>query len=167
MQNVSDSLNDIFELLLYFDLLNVNVLIKNEEKWYLYFFKPYIKSCHLVEPLHIDTFTSKNYTNELNTTYNDLFPLEHFKFNYCKIKVATFPLEPNVLIESLRNGTSVYTGVDIMIVNEICKTLNLIPIYVQSPDGQNRGVIFPNGTVTGAMNMVSFEKCNCIIITLY
>lgn len=158
MKNVSESLNDIFDILLYFDLLNVNVLIRNEDQWSLHFYKPYIKSCYLVEPLHIDTITPKNYTNVLNTPYNDLFPSKRFKFNYCKIKVATFLLEPNVIIESLTNGTTEYTGVDIRIVNEICKTLNLIPIYVQSPDGQNRGVIFPNGTVTGAMNMVSFEK---------
>lgn len=157
MQNVSESLNDIFEILMYFDLLNVNILIENGNVWSLYFYKPYIKSCFTFEILQIDTFTADNYTNEFSASYKDLFPPKQFKFHYCKIKVVTFSLPPYVIIKNLTNGTAEYHGIDVTIVNEICKTLNLIPVYLQPPDGKNRGVLYPNGTATGALQMVSID----------
>ena len=157
VQNVSETLNNVFETFMYFDLLNVNVLIKNEITWTLYYYKPYIKSCFSFEVLLIDTFTAENYTNELNASYNDLFPPKKFKFNRCKIKVATLSLPPFVITETLPNGTVGYHGIDVTIVDEICKTLNLIPMYMQSPDGKNRGVLYPNGTATGAMQMVKIK----------
>lgn len=92
--------------------------------------------------------------NVLNTSFIDLFPPKQFKFNNCGIKIATFPIEPYVIIENQSNGRAEYSGIDIMIVNEICETLNLIPTYLQPSDGKHRGVLFSNGTATGAMRMV-------------
>lgn len=163
VQNVLETLNSIFDMLMYFDLMNVNILINNENLWSLHFYKPYIKSCYSFDILNIGTFTHKNYTNLLTATFDDLFPPKQFKFNYCKIKIATFPLEPYVIIKNLSDGTIEYSGIDTMIIDEICKTLNLIPMYLQPSDGKNRGIIFSNGTATGAMQLVISLKYSCYL----
>lgn len=160
VQNTIGQLNSIFEIVLELGLFDVNVLIKDEraKSWSLYFYQPFASDCHSIDIKRIETFTSHNYTNELNVRYDNLFPKHQFKFPNCTLRIATFSIEPFVIIRSAPNGTYEYDGVDVIIVNEICKTLNLRPLYVQSPDGKHRGIIFKNGTSTGALKMVMITQ---------
>lgn len=162
VQNASETLDEIFAIVLNVGLLDVNVLIENKELmlWSLYYYIPYTQDCHSFLAHELTTFSSLNYTNELNVTFNDLYPPKSFKFHNCPLYISTFPLQPIVIIEhKIINGTTetTFDGVDIIIVNQISKTLNLIPKYMQSPDHINRGFIYENGTATGALGMVKFS----------
>lgn len=154
--NVLESLHNIFGIVMKLGLLNVNVLIKeaNATMWTLHMYKPYVRHCHSIDIFKIGTFSSENYTNILNTPPEDLFPSKQPIFRMCPIFVTTIRYEPFVIIRKESNGSITYDGIDVKIVNEISKTLNLIPVYMQAPDKNNRGMIFPNGTSTGALSLV-------------
>lgn len=61
VQNASESLDNIVKLLMYYDVLNVNVLIKDVDLWSLYYYKPYVKRCYSFEIEQITIFTPDNY----------------------------------------------------------------------------------------------------------
>lgn len=156
VKNVSESLNNIFDTLMIFDLLRVNVLINHGNSWSLYYYKPYIDNCDSFKILKIVTF--ENFMNALSIPFGDLFPPRQFKFHHCKVNISTFAIEPYVIIKNQINGTFEYSGVDIMIAKEICQTLNLIPTFLQSLDGKA-------SSPDGAIKMVKFYKLFCIITT--
>lgn len=162
--NVQEFLHDIFKVPMSLGLLNVNILIENNDApmWSLFFYKPYIRSCNSIDVIKIETFSPDNYTNELNVSYIDLFPSRQFKFNHCPLYVSTFSIDPFVIIRNL-NGFTTFDGLDVIIVNEIAKTLNLVPIFMLAPDKKNRGIIYPNGTATGAMKMVLDGTANLTV----
>lgn len=161
VENVTKTLDEVFKVVMNVGLLYVNVLIEDENwTWTLHLYKPYVRSCYTFEIIKISTFTVKNYTNELHLPFSRLYPTQRSKFPGCPLIVSTFPFEPFVTIENFGNGMANYSGLDVKIVNEISKTLNLNPIYMQSSDKKNRGLIFKNGTVTGAMKMVRINKNN-------
>lgn len=154
-ENVKETLRGVFEIVMKLGLLNVNVLIEEmNSMWTLHLYKPYFRSCDSFEIIKLSTFTTENYTNELQTLQNNLYPSQLIKFPNCPLLISTFSLKPFVIVEKTENGTEIYRGLDVKIVSEISKTLNLNPIYMQSPDKTVRGLIFNNGTVTGAMGMV-------------
>lgn len=137
-------------------LLRVNVLIKSENSsvWTLYFYKPFTRNCNSFDIIEIGSFSPANYSKDLDVPLKNIFPPKLFKFHNCPLFISSFPFEPFIIIENELNGTITHDGIDVIIVNEISKTLNLVPIYVQPTDGENRGSIYPNGTTTGAIKMV-------------
>lgn len=152
-----EKLETFFGIVLAVGLLNVNVLIKNEDTntWSLHFYKPFQRNCHSIDTHEIERFSLKNYTSPLNLSRSDLYPPKLFKFHNCPLKVATFPIQPFVIIQNAVGSTSSsYDGVDVIIVNQISKTLNLVPEYFQSTDRRQRGMVFENRTATGAIKMV-------------
>lgn len=156
MQNTTEILHETFEILMTLGLMDVNILIKDEVStlWSLHFYKPYSKDCNSFEIVKLDTFSSKNYTNELDISFKHIFPRKHFTFCGCLLYISTFSFEPFVIIRDGANGSTIYDGVDVIIVNEISKTLNLIPLFIQ----KNRGMVYKNGTSTGAIKMVSCQE---------
>lgn len=159
---------EIFEIAMHYGLVQVNALIndQNRQIWTLYTYKSRlnanIRNCHSFEVLKVETFTSKNFTNELNFTFHEtVVPMEQFMLKNCPIFIATFSIPPFVIIQKSNDGSIQYDGIDVTIVNEISRALNVIPIYVQASDKKNRGILYPNGTATGAIKMVSiFPLCN-------
>lgn len=162
--NVRKLLHDIFGIVLNLGLLNVNVLIKHEDvpMWSLFFYKPYVQSCHSIDVIKIETFSPKNYTIDLSVPFNNLFASKHFKFKNCPLFISTFSIEPFVIIRK-SNGSTTYDGIDVIIVNEIAKTLHMIPNYVRS--GKKRGTVYKNGTATGAQKMVVDGVANMTVGT--
>lgn len=132
-------------------LLDVNVLIQDADVklWYLYYYKPFTPDCSTFSTYEIDKFSSENYTNKLNVSIGNLFPPKQFTFLDCPLYVGVFTMIPFVILNDIE-----IHGIDITIVNQISSALHLIPKYVQAPDKKGRGVIFENGTATGAVKMV-------------
>lgn len=157
VQNASESLNEIFESIQKVRLRDVNVLIQeaNTSIWILSYHVAYVKDCYTFGVFEIERFTSDNYTLPLLHTYNDIFPVLK-KFPNCRVFVATFPYQPFVILHSPvnRSGQTIYNGFDVKIVHEISKSLNMTAKYSSDLEA-NRGLIFRNGTATGAMGMVS------------
>lgn len=154
--NVPDALNEVFVTLNELSLLGSNVLIKDEtsQTWSFHAFKPYATNCFTFETFQIETFSTENFSTPLNVSLVDLYPKREFKFHECKLFVAAFPFEPFVIVKNASNGTTAFSGIDVQIVNEIARTLNLTPIYMQPKGKKVRGEIFPNGTGFGALGMV-------------
>lgn len=152
MQDISESLYQTFGVLIEVGLMDVNILIKNgmTNLWSLHYYQPYSKDCHSFEIFQIGTFSSENYTHELGVAFIDLFPRKHFTFHECKLHIAIFSFEPFVIIRDGSNGSTVYDGIEFIVVNEISKTLKLSPTFVQ----RNRGMMYKNGTSSGAIKMV-------------
>lgn len=156
VDNVFETLQAIFGVAMKLNLMDVNVLIndKDSEMWTLNFYRPYVRNCYTFDIIKIQTFTLDNYTNEINVSSENLFASRIFTFPNCSLFVSTFSLEPFVIIRNDSNGSATFDGIDVIIVNQIAKTLNLRPTYLQPPDGKNRGTIFRNGTTTGAIKLV-------------
>lgn len=156
VENVAQTLNEMFQITMELGLLHVNILIQDENMmWTLYFYKPYSQNCHSFEVVKLKTFTPPNYSIEKGIHFDRFFPSRQLKFKNCPIFVSVFPFKPFVIFGRFSNGTVNYSGLDIKIVDEISKSVNLRPVYVVSSDGNNRGQVYPNGTVTGAIKMVS------------
>lgn len=158
-KNPNKNLLDIFSIILNVGLFSVNVLIKDQQRalWSIHFYTPYAHDCFGFRVTEIGTFLPQNYTNPLNISGKKLFPAKIFKFHGCSLFIATFPIPPFVIVQQSENGTDqlTYDGIDIIIVNQISKNLNLFPKYIQSSDVNKRGMIFKNGTATGALGMVN------------
>lgn len=154
--DVPEKLDKIFGILMKLCLLNVNVLIEDETNlmWSLHSYRPYATNCFTFERFKIATFSAKNFTNSPNVPLDNLYAERVFKFPKCKLFIATFPFEPFVIIQNSANGTTTFSGIDVIIVNEVSKALNLIPIYMQPQGKKIRGEVFPNGTGNGALGMV-------------
>lgn len=158
-EKATETLNEVFKIVMKLGLLSVNVLIEEKNStWTLHLYKPYFRNCYSFEIIKLNTFTIENYTNELEIAYTDLYPSELIKFPNCPLFISTFSLKPFVIVKGFKNGTEIYSGLDVEITNEISKTLNLNPIYMQATDKTVRGLIFSNGTITGAMGMVRIES---------
>lgn len=158
--NIFKTMHDIFTTVMNLGLLDVDVVIKesNTSNWSIYSYKPYIKTCHSFEIERIDTFSPENYTKESNVAAVNLYGPRLFKFPWCWLYVSTFSFDPFVIIRNTSIGIITYSGIDVKIVNEIAKTLKLIPMYMQPSDGKNRGKIFKNKTATGAIKMVNVSR---------
>lgn len=146
-------------------LLEVNVLIQDDDApmWSLYFYKPFRRHCHSIDVVKIETFTPQNYTNTLGVqSFDSLFAERQFKFTNCPLYVSTMTFEPFVITQK-GNGSIKFDGFDVTIVNEIAKTLRLVPVYILPPDRKKRGFIYPNGTANGAVGMVINGAANMTI----
>ncbi|XP_031623054.1 uncharacterized protein LOC116340609 [Contarinia nasturtii] len=155
-RNVSKTVHKIFEIVMDMGFFKVNVLIKRENVsiWTIYKYKPFLRSCNSIDIHKIESFSLNNYTSKLNHSLEQLYPSRHFKFPNCPLHISTISFEPFVIIRKKSNGIVTFDGFDVIVVNEIAKTMNLIPKYKQAPGKNNRGIIAENGSVTGAMEMV-------------
>lgn len=138
-------------------MINVNFLIptNNESTYLLTTYFPFTISCHSLERRDIALLTTRN--SVLNMSFTDIYPNKLINFNGCSITVATFPSEPFVIVKNKsdeKTSNIEIEGIDQRLLNQIAVNLNFTLRAVTPPDGQYRGVIYPNGTVTGSMNMV-------------
>lgn len=162
-KDTTATLHNIFSIISDVGLFNVNVLIENQQKafWSLHFYRPYARDCYGFTVVEIDRFLPQNYTNPFKQPEKKIFPSKVFKFRECPLYVATFPMPPFVIIENSTNETDQfsYDGIDIILVNHISRTLNLKPKYIQSSEANQRGMVFSNGTATGAFGLVWMNEC--------
>lgn len=135
---------------------NLNVLIYNESEriWTLVTYLPFIVDCRTLTFHTIATFTLENATNPMNTSFNKLYPGKVMNLGGCKVRIAVIVSEPYVILKRVNDRTK-FDGVDVKIVEYVAKKINFTPEYVLSDYGLERGVIYENGTATGAMGMVS------------
>lgn len=156
VQNKTESLDGIFESIQKVHLRDVNVLIQetNTSIWTLNYHVEFINDCYSFGAFEIERFTPENFTLPLLHTYNEIFPVLK-KFPRCRVFVATFPYQPFIILESPLNetGQTSFSGFDVKIVHEISEALNMTAQYSSDLEA-NRGLIFKNGTATGAMGMV-------------
>lgn len=138
-------------------LFDFNVLMQNDttSQWTISTYLPFQSDCYALEPKHLTTFSCDNYTNDLNISFDQLYPSKNRKFNKCSITVATYHVEPYVLIQHLvvdGRYQPTFDGVEVTVVNNIAAAMNLTVNYV---DVGIRGDVYDNGTLTGSVEWVS------------
>lgn len=150
------TLDKIFDLAWKLHFINFHVLIKmkNDSFWSLITYIPYQRDCYKLVHQTVETFTYENFTNIMTLPFSVLYPEKMLNMAGCPIYVATFQIEPYVIQHF--NGThSTFEGIDVKIVTEIAKEMNFKPEFILPNDGMGRGIVLENGTVTGALKLVS------------
>lgn len=130
--NVNDTgktLNDIFRLLWINGLIDSHVLIQDESKiWTLYAFMPFQNDCFTPSAINIASFTPFNYTENIAFSIDKLYPKKMKNFYNCPLVAAISSNKPFVIIHNVSDLTNL-EGIDIAIINEISKRLNMTIIY--------------------------------------
>ena len=154
MQNDTNHLNEIFEILWTNRLLNVNVLIQDQPQvWTLYTFMPYQNGCSNLTAIKIESFTLSNYTKNSNVGKNQLFPKKLKNFNQCPLKVTSAYKDPFVMRSESPTKNNKIEGIEIDIIQEISKSLNFTVVFRWG----DHGSIFPNNTMTGNLKLVRMD----------
>lgn len=154
VQKNADSLNKIFEILWKNSLINANVLIQDQLRfWTLYTFMPYQTDCFNLTAIKFESFAPFNYSDDSTVQKNQLFPEKLNDFNQCPVTAASSYQDPFVSRPINVDADTQYKGIEIDIVNQICKSLNSILIHSNLSDGEH-GTIFSNKTLTGNIKLV-------------
>lgn len=149
------TINEIFDLAWKLQMVNFYVLMKtNESNWSLFTYIPYQHGCQTVIPRIMETFTPENYTEQLKVPFSELYFTKISNLNGCTVRVAVVQVEPYV-ITNYNETHSTFDGIDVRIVREVAKSMNFNPEFLIPKDGKARGIIYDNGTATGAVKMVN------------
>lgn len=164
--NNTEVLNDSFQLMWRNGLINSHILMQDGiHLWSLYAFMPFQNDCFALSHFRIATFSSYNFTNNMTVPMELLYPKKLQNFNKCPLYAAVSIIDPLTIIHNSSDGKIEFHGIDIAIINQISKALNFDIIYERSMDGAGHGIIFPNGTVTGNMQLVYIFKQITVFFT--
>lgn len=119
-------------------------------------FMPFVDNCYSLKQHQIALLTEHNFSIH-HGPINSLYPKKLKNFRQCPVFAAVFHTPPLVIIKSQKIGNSTltaYDGIDTQILEQLAKKLNFNLIYRMPSDKENRGTIYPNGTLTGCIKMV-------------
>lgn len=156
VRNVLESVNAIFDLFWRNGLLASHVLIQAQPYvWSMYAYVPYQRDCFTLDPVIVAIFTPHNFTNNMNATIDELFPMRLNNFRNCPLYIAPSFLKPFLYMENNSIGMPEYKGIDINILDHISKALNFSIIYKRESSSSGHGSLLPNGSITDHMGLVS------------
>lgn len=148
---------DIFKRMWSKYIINVNLIFHeslgdNSNRISMYTYIPFSPAnCGKTTPYKINEFFNGNYV--IKDLY---FPTKTSNFYGCKIKVATFNIAPMMLINQYSNGSFELKGIDGMLIKEMAEKLNFTIDLLHVLDENRWGIMYANGTSTGAMKLVNF-----------
>lgn len=116
---------------------------------YTYFpFTP--KHCGKVEPVLVNEF------NGTSLVHEDLFPKKLKNLYGCPLRAALWHVPPYVYLSTDSNNvTRVTGGFEGKLLLELSRKLNFSLDIIIPPNDSKRGVVMKNGTLTGALKLVS------------
>lgn len=158
VQEITQTLNEMFAVLWRNGMINVHVLIQTDEIWSLHTFKPYQSDCTSLTHVKITSFTPSHYTESITLPFDELYPQKLKNFNKCPLYVAVREFPPST-IRHKDNGD--LGGFEITMIEAIAQSINATLIHNFSSN--DRGIIFENGTGTGNLNMVVTGEANFAI----
>lgn len=150
--NKTKTLDEIFTILWKNGLVDSHVLIQKDNSWLLYAFKPYQSDCSSLAHVKIASFTLSNYTENITLSFEELYPLKLQNFNKCPLRVTVNNIQPFAMHHITNNGNISFSGIEIVMIEQIAKTFNFSIIYKTSL--QDRGLMLENGTATGNLNLI-------------
>lgn len=130
--------------------------------WSLVTYTPFRINCFALSHRVIETFTPDNFTHRMNASFRSVFPIEIRNMNECPVHVSVAEVEPYVMIHRDQENVK-FGGVDVRIVKEIAMHMNFTPKFIVPRNGEGRGIIYPNGSATGAMKRVIDGEANLTI----
>jgi hypothetical protein len=145
---------DVFKRMWEKYIINVNLIFPpflTDKRIGMFTYIPFSPiNCGQTIPLKINEFRNGKFVID-----EHYFPTKTANFYGCKIKVASFNIPPMMMIrESF--GDFELSGIDGMLVVEIARRLNFTIDLFHVKDENRWGIMYQNGTSTGAMKLVSF-----------
>lgn len=124
--------------------------IIGDTKTLIYSYFPYSPThCERVLPILLNRYQNGQFLSD-----RKLFPRKLENMFQCPIVVATFDFYPYTMVEKT---TDRFYGFDVNVVQELAVQLNF-SLNIQVPDdGNDRGFILENNTVTGIFGMVNIS----------
>ncbi|XP_062708023.1 uncharacterized protein LOC134288159 [Aedes albopictus] len=149
----------ILQLMWQYYVVNVNVLFGSldyeEVRMYTYFpFSP--GSCEKVKSVTWNTFRDGHFLKSRSH-----FPPKLNDFHGCPLTTAVYTYSAFMRLRHGPHGAVIgMDGVDAVLLRHISAKLNFSVVPVEVPHGLRFGLIFENGTATGAMRMVIDGETN-------
>ncbi|XP_055910409.1 uncharacterized protein LOC129944770 [Eupeodes corollae] len=141
-------------------IINVIVIVEQSSEvlnFYTYF--PFSKlKCRNTEPVLINQFKNGVPTNVYGT--NHIFPNKLENLQGCLLIAALWNVPPYLRIVPNRTGLDQFVGIEGNMLKAIAKTLNFSLGYITPPNDEERGIIFPNGTTSGATKLIEERKAD-------
>lgn len=154
-QNITQNLDEVFQILWTNGFLDSHVLIQEEEKsWSLHTFLPYQNDCFALTHLKLITFTPFNISGAITLSFQSLYPLKLKNFHKCPLYVAITISNPFIISHNTSDGMYRFEGIDTLIIEQISKVLNFTIVYKLPSTHLKRGTILKNGTAVGAFGLV-------------
>ena len=157
-----DDMRQIFRTLWDSYIHHVNVLSKNSSEFVsVHTFIPYSTAgCSNTEPVELTRFSNGSFNPQPEYFYPNKFK----NFHRCALRVATYEtLAPSVLRENNVNGSYRLYGRDVDTYTTLSKILNFeLQVSYITPFG-GWGILYPNGSGTGAIGRVITREADFTI----
>jgi ABC-type amino acid transport substrate-binding protein len=143
---------EIFQFLWDFYVHNVITIRSNDNSISIDTFMPFTESaCNKTSPIEIGKYRHGKFISRPA----DFFPEKFQNFHGCPLKVTTFAsLAPSVLKRDHPNGTFELYGRDIELMRTLAEELNFRTTIKYLHEYGSWGIIFENGSISGAMGEV-------------
>lgn len=156
-------LKNMFEKFWNLYIRNVNVVTRNRVKGTIAVmnFVPFSEyGCNNTEPVQLAEFENGKFKSRPSSFFADKFK----DLSNCPIKITTFEtIAPSVLKEDFPNGTRRMYGRDMDVVEALGKELNFRPIINYMEPYGSWGLLFKNGSATGALGKAIRREADLIL----
>jgi hypothetical protein len=157
MEEVSDSEAEIFFAALWKKFIyNANILTRSSNQVVLKTFLPFnANNCNDMRPIIINRFNLEDKVWEKFGNFENFFPKKFNNFYNCSLSAVTTEYAPAVMLKKRHsNGTYELRGSDIELVNGLKSVLNFYLNLTFLPEYGSWGIIYTNGSSSGAKGMV-------------
>lgn len=130
---------------------------------FLHFYNPFSGSENVRRPEFVSfEFTLKN-VDEINAKIDKFIDARTRNLQRFPIRIDIFDFPMTSKAEYDRNGRlSHFSYVDGQVIECISKILNFTPIYIISPDNNKYGYQLLNGTFTGSLGAIEYDKADLV-----
>ena len=156
---VFDEIENIFRWFWSLQVLKVIVMTQNQNSSVLlYTFDPFSSSsCQSTSPILVNEFKNGKFRNEIETA----FEFKTANYNGCEVRVATSnDSEPYVFAKLLANGSYIFHGRDIELVQILSKSLNFRINFTYVGE---EGFLDVNGSSGGQFTMLLQNRSDLIM----
>lgn len=123
---------------------------RNEQVIPIYTYFPYDSMhCERVQPVLWNYVQNGRFGYERN-----LFPSKLNQMYKCPVSFAIIDFYPYTIGTKFANGSIAYDGIDITVSQALASQLNFTRIVRYPVNREDRGIVCPNKTVTGALGLV-------------
>ncbi|KAH8387851.1 hypothetical protein KR093_009877 [Drosophila rubida] len=163
-----DTIRLIFQHLFAIYVINVNVFLMDRSTGatavQVYNYYPYrALRCQSSQPMHYASFSGGlGAQPQIHVPNRTLFFDDKLdNMHGCPLRIATFQNRPFVIIEPplVKGGPRRLHGIEGMLIVLLAERMNFAIELLLQPT-QDRGVVYPNGTITGAMGMIVEGSAN-------
>ncbi|XP_073832586.1 uncharacterized protein isoform X2 [Musca autumnalis] len=151
----------IFRRLYHLYVLNVDVMMMVGRHAYVYTYVPFTKRrCQSTQPRKLLTFRGIE-TNPNFTISKRLYSAKVANMQGCPLSIVTWTFPPFMFVDkNMKTGKfEALRGIEGSVINLLAQLMNFTIDYKELKS-KEPGEIFPNGSATGAMNMILQHEAN-------